>query len=123
MTAPFRDATAALERLAVVEEENRSLRAELDELARLRIDAEELAKLRAEVIALRGAARGENEGAYLRRLGDERNELQNEVRDLRARIGTQERELANLRFQLKRTAGLDGVGSFFERLLGRDRSR
>lgn len=116
MGTPFRDTTAALERLAVLEEENQQLRTELDELAGRRSELEELAKLRTEVVALRGLARGENEGAFLRRLGEERDELRSEVRNLRVQVREQERELVRLRQQ---SIGPDNLLRLFERLLGR----
>jgi hypothetical protein len=46
----FRDASAAIERAAMLEQENEQLRSELADMARLRVELEELATLRAEVV-------------------------------------------------------------------------
>ena len=93
----FRDASAAIERAAMLEQENETLRGELTEMAKLRVEVEELAKLRAEVEELRAIARTENEGAYVKRLGEERDELATEVRELRERLALSAKEKAELR--------------------------
>ena len=105
----FRDASAALERVVALEQENEQLRSEIADLAQLRIEVEELAKLRTEVAELRVIARSENEGAYVKSLGEERDELAAEVRTLRDRLGAQERELAKARFAAKRDNALGGA--------------
>lgn len=105
-TGAFRDASAAIERAAMLEEENRQLREELEELGKLRIEVEEVRRLRAENAELRAIARSENEGAFMTRLSEEREELAGEVSTLRERLATQERELARLHrvVQLERTS-------------------
>jgi vacuolar-type H+-ATPase subunit I/STV1 len=115
----FRDASAAIERALMLEQENEQLRSEIADMARLRIEVEELAKLRAEVDELRAIARAENEGAYVKRLGEERDELASEVRALRDRIAEQERELAKQRFaELRRSRGWGGtVEPLLERVI------
>ena len=97
----FRDASAAIERALMLEQENEQLRAELADMAKLRVEVEELAKLRAEVDELRAIARSENEGAYVKRLGEERDELTTAVATLRERLALQERELAKLRLDAR----------------------
>lgn len=103
----------------MLEQENEQLRSELADMARLRVEVEELAKLRAEVEELRAVARTENEGAYVKRLGEERDELASEVRTLRERIAGQERQLAKLRFaEVRRTRGWgDAVEPVLERVI------
>jgi chromosome segregation ATPase len=93
----FRDASAAIERAAMLEQENETLRGELAEMAKLRVEVEELEKLRAEVTELRAIARTENESAYVKRLGEERDELATEVRELRERLAFFAKEQAELR--------------------------
>jgi vacuolar-type H+-ATPase subunit I/STV1 len=102
----FRDASAAIERALVLEQENEQLRSELAELAGLRIQVEELQTLREEVAELRAIARTENEGAYVKRLGEERNELADEVRVLRDRLASQEAEVARARRITQRNASV-----------------
>ena len=115
----FRDASAAIERAAMLEQENELLRTELADMASLRVEVEELAKLRDEVDELRDVARTENEGAYVKRLGEERDELQSEVTALRERLAVQERELAKLRFaEVRRTRSLSEVEPLLERVIG-----
>jgi vacuolar-type H+-ATPase subunit I/STV1 len=75
----FRDASAAVERAAVLEDENRALN-------------EEVVTLRAEVLKLRAeleeARQGpENADAYAKRVHEERDELLREVKDLRESLG------------------------------------
>ncbi len=113
----FRDASAAIERAAMLEEENEQLRTELGEMARLRIEVEELEKLRTEVAELRAIARTENEGAYVKRLGEERDELATEVATLRERLAKQEQLLAKETFARKR-AGLAAIEPLLERVAG-----
>jgi hypothetical protein len=103
----FRDASAAIERAAMLEQENEELRKELADMAKLRIEVEELEHLRTEVEALRAIARSENEGAFMRRLLDERDELDREVKTLRERLGKSESEL--VRLKLKNRFGLETV--------------
>lgn len=112
-TGAFRDASAAIERAAMLEHENKQLREEMETLAKLRIEVEELERLRGELAQLRAAARSENETAYVKRLAEERDELAGEVRALRERLAEQERELSRLRFAVKGNATL---GSVLERL-------
>jgi len=115
----FRDASAAIERAAMLEQENEELRSEIAEMAKLRVEVEELTSLRAEVEELRAIARTENEGAYVKRLGEERDELESEVRSLRDRLALQERELAKMRFAHARaTRGVGDVETVLERLIG-----
>lgn len=115
----FRDASAAIERAAMLEQENEQLRTELADMAALRVEVEELAKLRDEVTELRAIARTENEGAYVKRLGEERTELASEVTALRERLAVQQRELAKLRFaEVRRTRSLSEVEPLLERVIG-----
>jgi len=116
----FRDASAAFERATMLEQENEQLRVELADMAKLRVEVEELAKLRVEVEELRAVARTENEGAYVKRLGEERDELDAEVRLLRDRLAVQERELAKMRFaeEARRTRSLGNVEPILERVIG-----
>jgi hypothetical protein len=115
----FRDASAAIERAAMLEQENEQMRSELADMARLRIEVEELAALRTEVSELRAIARAENEGAYVKRLGEERDELATQVTTLRERLAAQEAELAKARIALKRRNGLgDVVEPVIERVIG-----
>jgi hypothetical protein len=110
----FRDASAAIERATMLEQENEQLRTELADMARLRVEVEELATLRAEVEELRAIARTENEGAYVKRLGEERDELATEVRALRERLAEQQPELVKLRLAEKRRVPVD-FASMLER--------
>jgi regulator of replication initiation timing len=110
----FRDASAAIERAAMLEQENEQLREEVGALAKLQIELEELTRLRVEVAQLRAAVRGENETAYVKRLGEERDELTVEVRALRERLAVQERELSRLR---RRRSPPVEIESAFERLI------
>lgn len=89
----------------MLEQENEELRSELAKLAGLRTAAEEVERLRADVEQLRSIARGENEGAYLTRLGEERDELTKEVADLKAQVTQQERQIRGLRLELKKQEG------------------
>jgi hypothetical protein len=115
----FRDASAAIERAAMLEQENEQLRSEVADMARLRVEVEELAKLRVEVEELRAIARTENEGAYVKRLGEERDELAGEVRTLRERVATQERKLAVAELERKRSNGLgNAVEPVLEKIIG-----
>jgi DNA repair exonuclease SbcCD ATPase subunit len=115
----FRDASAAIERAAMLEQENEQLRTELADMARLRVEVEELAKLRAEVEELRTIARTENEGAYVKRLSEEREELAGEVRTLRERLAGSERKLAAAELQRKRSYGLgNAVEPVLEKIIG-----
>jgi chromosome segregation ATPase len=115
----FRDASAAIERAAMLEQENEELRSEIAEMAKLRVEVEELADLRTEVEELRAIARTENEGAYVKRLGEERDELEAEVRSLRDRLAVQERELAKMRFAHARaTRSVGDVETVLERVIG-----
>jgi chromosome segregation ATPase len=116
----FRDASAAIERAAMLEQENEQLRTELADMARLRIEVEELAKLRTEIAELRAIARSENEGAYVKRLGEERQELASEVKTLRDRLAQQERELARARFaEARRTRSPgDSIEPLLEKVIG-----
>lgn len=115
----FRDASAAIERAAMLEQENEQLRSELADMARLRVEVEELAKLRVEVEELRAIARAENEGAYVKRLGEERDELAGEVRTLRERVAGQERKLAVAELERKRSNGLgNAVEPVLEKIIG-----
>ena len=114
----FRDASAAIERAAMLEQENEQLRTEVADVAKLRVEIEELTKLRAEVEELRAIARTENEGAYVKRLGEERDELAAEVRTLRDRLAVQERELAKLRFAVGRGRTILNVEPILERVIG-----
>jgi len=118
MSGAFRDASAAIERAAMLEQENAQLREELVELGKLRIEVEELSKLRAENAELRAVSRSENEGAFMSRLSAEREELAAEVRLLRERLATQERDLTKLRTETKLARSLGSVEPFLERLLG-----
>ena len=119
----FRDASAAIERAAMLEQENEQLRVELGDVAKLRVELEELAKLRTEVDMLRTLARTENESAYVKRLGEERDELAAEVRSLRERLGAQAGALAKQGFREKLSNNpsvvveslLEGVIGFFKR--------
>ncbi|MDB4947202.1 MAG: hypothetical protein JWP97_6736 [Labilithrix sp.] len=114
----FRDASAALERMAMLEQENEGLRTELAELAQLRIQVEEIDTLRAEVAALREAQRSPNEGAFLRRLQEERVELTDEVRTLRLRLAEQEGALVKLRREVKR-AEISGLATALTTVVSR----
>jgi hypothetical protein len=88
-------------------------------MARLRVELEELAELRAEVEELRAIARTENEGAYVKRLGEERDELAGEVRSLRERVASQERKLALAELERRRSKGLgNAVEPVLERIIG-----
>lgn len=105
----------------MLEKENEELRDEIAKLAGLRDAAEEVERLRADVEQLRSIARGENEGAYLTRLGEERDELTKEVADLKVQAAQQERQIRSLRLELKKqessapiTTLIDGLS----RLLG-----
>jgi hypothetical protein len=118
----FRDASAAIERATILEAENAELRAELADMARLRIQVEELDKLRTEVEKLRALARTENEGAYVKRLGEERDELGHEVRSLRERLADQEREIARERFEARKQRTLTGP-ALVDRLMELFRSK
>ena len=89
----------------MLEQDNEELRSELAKLAGLRTAAEEVERLRADVEQLRSIARGENEGAYLTRLGEERDELTKEVADLKAQVTQQERQIRGLRLELKKQEG------------------
>ena len=119
----FRDASAAIERAAMLEQENEQLRVELGDMAKLRVEVEELAKLRAEVDTLRTLARTENESAFVKRLGEERDELAAEVRSLRERLGAQAGALAKQGFREKMSGSpfvvveslLEEVVGFFKR--------
>lgn len=112
----FRDASAAIERALMLEDENTQLRAQLADMAKLLVEAEEIPKLRAEVEALRAVARTENEGAYVKRLGEERDELGREVRSLRERLAEQERDLARARLAAKQRTLFDPA--LVERVMG-----
>jgi uncharacterized coiled-coil DUF342 family protein len=114
----FRDASAAIERAAMLEAENEQLRSEIADMAKLRVEVEELTKLRAEVDELRAVARTENEGAYVKRLSEERDELAAEVRTLRERLAQQERELARLRFEVRGARKIIDVEPLLERVIG-----
>ena len=107
-TGAFRDASAAIERAVMLEQQNEELRTELEELAKLRVDVEELNDLRSQVDELRAIARSENEGAYMKRLSEEREELATEVRSLRERLAAQESELARLRIKARQASALTG---------------
>ena len=85
----------------MLEQENAQLRLELDELAKLRVQLEELEKLRAENVTLREAQRGENEGAFMKRLQEERLELVDEVKELRARLADQEQAITRLKRNIR----------------------
>lgn len=105
----------------MLEKENEELRDEIAKLAGLRDAAHEVERLRADVEQLRSIARGENEGAYLTRLGQERDELTKEVADLKVQVAQQERQIRGLRLELKKqesiqpfTTLIDGIS----RLLG-----
>lgn len=74
MAGAFRDASATLERAALLEQENAELR---DELAAAR---QEIARLRDATLP------AENRDAFVRRLQEERNDLLAEVRSLREEI-------------------------------------
>ena len=100
----------------MLEQENEQLRTELGELAKMRVELEELAKLRTEVEELRVIARSENEGAFMTRLSEEREELAKEVTTLRDRLATQEGELARLRRRVKQQDA--GFEPLLERLVG-----
>jgi hypothetical protein len=115
----FRDATAAIERATMLEQENEQLRIELADMARLRVEVEELAKLRAELEELRAIARTENEGAYVKRLSEEREEFAGEVRTLRERLAGSERKLAAAELQRRRSNGLGNtVEPVLEKIIG-----
>jgi DNA repair exonuclease SbcCD ATPase subunit len=115
----FRDASAAIERAAMLEQENEQLRTELADMARLRIEVEELAKLRTEVEELRAVARSENEGAYVKRLGEQREELANEVKTLRERLAETERQLAQERLAIRRARNFGAnVEPILEKVMG-----
>lgn len=115
----FRDASAAIERAAMLEEENETLRTELAEIAKLRIEVEELAKLREEVAELRALARSENESGYVKRLGEERDELATEVKTLRERLAVQQGELAKANLAARMRTNPSGVVEpVLESLLG-----
>lgn len=101
----------------MLEQENEELRAELATLAGLRTAAEEVERLRADVEQLRSIARGENEGAYLTRLGEERDELTKEVADLKAQVTQQERQIRGLRLELKKhESGFQPVATLIDGL-------
>jgi hypothetical protein len=103
----------------MLEQENEQLRTEIADMARLRIEVEELAKLRTEIEELRAVARSENEGAYVKRLGEEREELAGEVRTLRERLAGSERKLAAAELQRKRSNGLgNAVEPVLEKIIG-----
>jgi uncharacterized protein involved in exopolysaccharide biosynthesis len=113
----FRDASAAIERAAMLEQENETLRGELAEMAKLRVEVEELEKLRAEVTELRAIARTENESAYVKRLGEERDELATEVRELRERLAFFAKERVELRaLQAKANAPIAVLEPILDRL-------
>ncbi len=113
----FRDASAAIERASMLEAENEQLRVELADMAKLRIEVEELVKLRAEVEELRALARSENEGAYVKRLGEERDELAKEVRELRERLAFFAKEEAELRvLRREANAPIRALDPLIERL-------
>ena len=105
----FRDASAAIERATMLEQENEQLRSELADMAKLRVEVEVLANLRAEVDELRAIARTENEGAYMKRVGEERDDLATEVSTLRERLALQERELAKLRLDTRIRGSAGGI--------------
>lgn len=116
----FRDAGAALERAAMLEQENELLKDEIADLAKLRIEVEELEPLRAQLAALRDAQRSPNEDAFLRRLQEERIELSDEVKTLRARLAEQERQLEKLKREAKAQDTLGAsVARFLDTLLKR----
>jgi len=113
----FRDASAAIERAQMLEKENEDLRDEIAKLAGLRDAADEVERLRADVEQLRSIARGENEGAYLTRLGEERDELTKEVADLKAQVAQQERQIRGLRLELKKhESGFQPVATLIDGL-------
>ncbi len=113
----FRDASAAIERAAMLERENEQLQSELADMARRRVEVEELLELRAEVEELRAIARTENEGAYVKRLGEERDELAGELTTLRDRLATQERELIKLRHAENRRLRASAIEPVLERVI------
>jgi hypothetical protein len=114
----FRDASAAIERAMMLEQENEQLRNQVADFAKLRIEAEEVEALRAQVEQLRGLARSENEGAYLKRVIEERDELALEVRTLRDRLATQERALTRLRLELRQRVANGLFEPLVERIVG-----
>jgi chromosome segregation ATPase len=103
----------------MLEQEIEQLRTELADMARLRIEVEELGKLRTEVEELRAVARSENEGAYVKRLGEQREELANEVKTLRERLAETERQLAQERLAIRRARNFGAnVEPILEKVMG-----
>jgi hypothetical protein len=113
MSGAYRDASAALERVTKLEEENAALRQELTELGGLRIQLSEVDALRREVESLRAIARGENEDAYVKRVTEERDELTYQLRELRTKLAAKETEVAKLRLRLGSRNALDRLFEAF----------